>query len=171
MKNIWLCMVLLSVSFSMVNAQNSAVQNFFERYENDPEFTVVEISPKMFELMARLDVEDENAELDKLITTITGLKILIKEGSGIELYNQAFKELSQVKFEELLKVRDEQENIRFMVHEDANKIINELILLVGGDSTFVMLDLTGNIDLKTIGKLGKAIDVPGTEHLEKLDKN
>ena len=163
--------LILMMGSNLSFAQNSAVQKFFERYEDDPEFSVVEISPKMFQLMSRLDIEDEDGDLDELVNTITGLKILIREGNGIELYEQAFSELSKVKFEELLKVRDKDENIRFMVNEGSKDLINELILLVGGDSTFVMLDLTGNIKLKTIGKLGRALNVPGSEHLDKLEKH
>ena len=170
MKIQWLAtFALIFVSIQLSVAQSSAVQKFFERYEDDPEFSVVEISPKMFELMSRLNVE-EDEELEDLVQTVTGLKILIKEGNGIELYDQAFSELSQVKFEELLKVRDKDENIRFMVNEGSKDIINELILLVGGDSSFVMLDLTGNIKLNSISKIGKALDVPGSEHLEKLEE-
>ncbi len=149
-------------------SQNSAVRQFFERYEDDPDFSVVEISPKMFELMSRLSTEAEE-DIDELVQTITGLKVLIKEGKGHQLYDEAFAELSQIKFEELLKVRDKDENIRFMVNESADKVINELVLLVGGDSSFVMLDLTGNINLRSISKIGKALDVPGSEHLEKLE--
>ena len=171
MKNKLLALIVFSlIGSTLAWSQNSAVQTFFERYEDDPEFSVVEISPAMFRLMSRIEV-DEDGELDELINTVTGLKILIRDGEGYDLYDQAFEELSKVKFEELLKVRDKKENIRFMVNEGSNDIINELILLVGGDSSFVMLDLTGNIKLRTIGKLGKSLDVPGSEHLEKLNKN
>ena len=169
MKIRWMITVLCVLVAGGGWAQSSAVQNFFEKYEDDPTFSVVEISPKMFELMSRLNIEDEDG-IEELVQTVTGLKVLIKEGKGHALYEEAFAELSNVKFEELLKVRDKDENIRFMINESTDKVINELVLLVGGDSSFVMMDLTGNINLRSISKIGQALDVPGSEHLDKLEE-
>ena len=62
--------------------------------------------------------------------------------------------------------------MRFMVKEgNSPEIINQLVLLVGGNDDFVLMDLTGVINLKTIGKLSKSIDVPGVKHLEKLEEH
>ena len=108
-----------------------------------------------------------------LIKGITGLRILAKDkGDGTKLYNEAFSKISNNGFEELLTVRDGGENVRFMVREGKTPdIINQLVLLVGGSDDFVLMDLTGVLNLKTIGKLSKSIDVPGVKHLEKLEEH
>jgi hypothetical protein len=155
-------------------AQESALDQFFRSHQDDTAFTVVNISPKMFQMISRIDIEeDENGEVSELIKGITGLRILVKdEGDGTKLYDEAFAKISKHGFEELLTVRDKGENIRFMVKEGASaNIIKQLVLLVGGADDFVLLDLTGNINLKTIGKLSKSLDVPGMEHLDKLEKH
>ncbi|NND34314.1 MAG: DUF4252 domain-containing protein [Saprospiraceae bacterium] len=155
-------------------AQQSVLDQFFESHRDDTAFTVVNVSPKMFQMISRIDIEeDENGEISELIKGITGLRILVRDhGDGTKLYEDAFNKISRNGFEELLTVRDKGENIRFMVKEgNSADIIKQLVLLVGGADDFVLLDLTGNINLKTIGKLSKSLDVPGMEHLEKIEKH
>ncbi len=170
--------LILSLCFSLlglaIQAQISALDQFFKDYQDDPAFTVVNISPKMFQMLAQIDAEDEDsAEVMELVKGITSLRILVREESdGTKLYNDAFSRISKNGFEELLTVRDQGENIRFLVKEGSSpNIIQQLVLLVGGADDFVLMDLTGTINLKTIGKLSKSIDVPGAKHLEKLEKN
>jgi hypothetical protein len=152
----------------------SALDQFFSQHQDDPSFTVVNISPKMFQMLAQFDIEDEDGkEIMELVKGITSLRILVKEeGDGTKLYDDAFSKISKNGFEELLTVRDGGENVRFMVKEgNSPEIINQLVLLVGGSNDFVLMDLTGAINLKTVGKLSKSIDVPGVKHLEKLEKH
>lgn len=170
--NLTLIIILAFIGLN-VNAQ-SALDQFFNQHQDDTSFTVVNISPKMFQMLARIDTEDpESKEVMDLIKGITGLRILAKDsGDGTKLYNDAFSKISKNGFEELLTVRDGGENVRFMVKEgNSPEIINQLVLLVGGSDDFVLMDLTGVINLKTIGKLSKSIDVPGVKHLEKLEEH
>ncbi len=165
---------ILMLGFISGFAQQSALDQFFERYQDDPEFSVIFVSPKMFQMLARVDTDDPEAdEIMELVKGINGLRILIKdEGDGRALYDEAFSKISKNGFEELLTVRDKGENVRFMVREGVTEdVIKQLVLLVGGQDDFVMMDLTGNIDLKTVGKLGRSIDVPGVEHLKELEKH
>ncbi len=171
MKQIAILAALFIISFSTIQAQSS-LESFFKKYQDDEAFTIVNISPKMFEMIAKLDVDDDEGVIKTLANSITGLRILAKdEGDGSALYDEATRQITSNNFEELLTVRDKGENIRFLVREGSGDIIEHLVLLVGGLDQFVLLDITGSINLKTIGKLGSAIDVPGAEHLEKLNDN
>ena len=51
---------------------------------------------------------------------------------------------------------------------DNKGIINELVMISGGDSEFMLLTLYGEIDLKTVSKIGSKMDVKGLENLEKM---
>ncbi|MCB0688156.1 MAG: DUF4252 domain-containing protein [Saprospiraceae bacterium] len=171
-KNLALILILALMGVN-INAQ-SALDQFFSQHQDDTAFTVVNISPKMFQMLAHIDTDDpESEEVMDLVRGITGLRILAKDhGDGTKLYNDAFSKISKNGFEELLTVRDGGENVRFMVREgNSPDIIHQLVLLVGGADDFVLMDLTGVINLKTIGKLSKSIDVPGAKHLEKLEEH
>jgi hypothetical protein len=159
---------LFTVFTLQVFGQNSALEKFFSDYLEDPSFTVVNISPKMFKMISKLDIEDIDPEVKDLINSIEGLKVLAKEdGDGLKYYKEAYQKIDKNQYEELMTVRDQDENVRIYI-KDQGDIINELILLVGSKDEFVLLDIIGKIDLKTIGKLSKSLDVPGMEHLEKV---
>ncbi len=48
-------------------------------------------------------------------------------------------------------------------------IIEELLMLVGGKKSFVMLSLYGEIDLKNISKIAQEMRVEGLEKLGRMD--
>jgi hypothetical protein len=54
---------------------------------------------------------------------------------------------------------------------DKGNIIEELLLLVGSPDEFVLLSLTGKIDLDKISELSNTLDVQGLEHLDKLEQH
>lgn len=43
-------------------------------------------------------------------------------------------------------------------------------LMIGGGKDNVLICITGNIDLKSISKLSKAMDIEGMENIEKVEK-
>ncbi len=163
-----LCLALCS----MVVWAQSPVQSLFDKYQDHPDFSTVTISPKMFQLIAKLDIDEVEDDLEDLVKSIKGLRILIKDSGDTDaLYREASTEIGKGSYEELLTVRDEGENVRFMIKEGSGDIIEELVLLVGGGDQFVLLDLRGDMDIKDIGKLGNSLDIPGSEHLDKLEKH
>ncbi len=152
-------------------SQVNSLDQFFNTYQEDPDFTVVSISPKLFQMFSKLDLDEESEDLKSLVSSINSLRILVRDSmDGRGLYEDAFTQLSNDSFDELLTVRDGSENVRFLIREGSNDIIKQLVLLVGGANEFVLLDIAGNIDLQTVGKLGKTLDIPGGEHLEKVGK-
>jgi len=69
----------------------------------------------------------------------------------------------------LLTARGDGENVSFMV-KDNGDIVEELLMIVGGDTDFALMSFIGNIDLKKIGQLAKALDIDDLEYLQKLDE-
>ena len=43
-------------------------------------------------------------------------------------------------------------------------------MIVGGEKNFALLSFSGNIDLKKIGKLAKALEINNLQYLDKLDE-
>jgi hypothetical protein len=140
----------------------------------DEDFTVVYVSPKMFNLISRLDLNEVNEDPDaklvmETVKDIRGLRVLTTDVKPMERYKEAMNMISTKEYEVLVTVRDKGENVRIWVKED-NKVINELLLLVGALDEFVMLSFVGNIDLEKISRLANELDVKGVEHLDKVGK-
>ena len=171
MKNIFFAILFLG--FSQVGvSQMDAITKYFDQYKEDTRFTMVEVSPKMFQMIANLAQEEiKDKEVLEMLSEMQGLKILTTEHSPNEFYKEALNKINTNEYEEFLTVRDGDQNVRFMVKDQDNgNIVNELLLLVGGDDEFVMLSFAGKIHLDKVAKLAKNMDIEGLEHLEKLDK-
>lgn len=159
--------LMLSISgFSQVDA----ISTYFNKYQEDTSFTVVYISPKMFEMISKLAEDEIEPEIQEVIKDLKGLRILTTERNGMKYYNEVTKTLNLKSYEELMTVRDGDSNVRFVV-KDSGDIIEELLLLVGSEDEFVMISFVGKIDLEKIAKLSNSADINGLEHLEKIGKN
>ncbi|MBL6445205.1 DUF4252 domain-containing protein [Fulvivirga sp. 29W222] len=158
----------------MITVQLSAqdaISKFFSTYEEDTDFTHVSVTSRMFGLFTNLEMDsEEDQEVMDAISKLKGLKILAKENTtkGKELYKEAFSLIPKSEYDELMSVRDEDKDMKFMIKEKDGKI-SELLMVMGGDNEFFILTLFGEIDLKQISKISRAMDIDGLEGLEKLD--
>ncbi len=169
MKNIILSLLVVFLGSSLQG--QDAITKYFDQYRDDDRFTMVSINKKMFELIANIAEEEVDAELLEMLNEMQGLKILTTQDSPQSFYKEAINKINTNDYEELMTVRDKDQNIRFMVKDqNGGKIVNELLLLVGGEEEFVLLSFVGKIYLNKIAQLAKNMDIDGIEHLEKLEK-
>jgi len=168
-------LIIIGIIFASItaNAQDDAISKFFEKYQDDDDFTQVSITSRMFGLFTDMEVnnEDDQEVLDA-ISKITGLKILVKDNArnGKALYKEAYAKLPKGEFDELMSIRDGDSDMKFLIKEKGN-IISELLMIAGGDDEFFILSIVGDIDLKQISKLSSKMDIDGLENLERLHKD
>ncbi len=158
---------------SLCFGQQDAIEKYFSKYKDNEDFTVVYISPKMFSLISKLDDNDMDDEMRDAIKGLKSLKILTTDHGGARFYNEAKSLINTNEYEVLMTVRDDDSDIEFLVKDSADgNIVNELLLLVGGEDDFVLLSFFGEIHLNKLSKLAESIEIDGMEHLDKLeDKN
>lgn len=170
MKNSILTLVLFCFVGSLIG-QSNAIDKYFDQYKDDERFTMVYVSPKMIQMAAQIAEESVDEDITNMLKDLEGLKILKTDVNPIAFYEEAIKKINTKDFEELMTVRDQGQNVKFLVKdEDNGNIVNELLLLVGGEDEFVLLSFVGKIQLDKVAKLAKQLNVTGSEHLEKLDK-
>lgn len=172
-KHVFLLPLFLLVTLLNVSAQNDGITRFFKQYEDDERFTMVFVSPKMFQMVAKIETDDEDwNSIREVVKDLGGLRVLTADsiGDGVGMYKSALSRVPQNEYSELLTVRDGKENVRFWI-KDTGNIIEELLLLVGSDDSFTMLSFTGKIDLDKISQLSKTLDIDGAEHLGKVKKS
>jgi len=169
MKTIIAFLIMIAVTTG-VYAQGESVNKFFNKYATDESFTSATISSKMFSLITNMEVESpEDKEVVNAISKLKGLKVLGKENTSDArgLYKEAFGLVTK-DYEELMSVRDKDKDMKFFIRESGGKI-NELLMVMGGADDFMLLSLYGEIDLKSISRIGRKMNVDGLEQLEKID--
>lgn len=170
MKKLMIGAVLVMLTIS-ANAQNDAITKFFSKYQDNPDFTQVTVSSKMFGLFTNMDVEKpEDKEILEAISKIKGLRVIAKDEArdSRELYKEALSIVPK-DYEELMFVRDKDEDMKFLIKESGGRI-SDLIMISAGNDEFRMLSLFGDIDLKKISRIGSKMNIDGLEHLHKMEK-
>ena len=62
------------------------------------------------------------------------------------------------------KLYEKDQDVKFLINENNGKIV-ELLLIAGGKDENALISIQGNIDLKTISKLSKSMQIDGLKHL------
>lgn len=171
MKRLVLIMIVSVMAFQ-VNAQNDAISKYFAKYMGNDDFMSVNISGKMFQMMSsiELDNKDEQEFMNNSIGKIKGVKVIAaqKDVDGDAMYKEALSLVDGKGFEELMSVKEENKNIKFLIKEKNNKI-DELFMVMGGKNEFGLLSIVGDgIDLNMLYKLSKTVGLDGFNELERL---
>ena len=173
MKKIVAIIMMVAIVSAASAQQPGALSKFFSKYSGDERFMEVKISPKMFSLITNMDVETpEDKETIDAISKLKGLTVLRGE-EGVDsraLYKEAIS-LVPKDYEELMSVRDKDVDMKFFIKETSPGKISELLMVSGGMKEFTTMSLVGEIDLKTISRIGRKMEVDGLDKLEKLHDN
>ena len=167
MNKLFSLVILLFVGFG-ASAQSDAIDRFFEQYQDDEEFTMVYVSPKMFEMFAKVAGDELDMELQSLVKDLKGLKVLRTEKNADQVYKDAMGKIPTKEYELLMTARDDGQNIKILTKTKGEDIIEELLLLVGGSDEFILVSFMGNINLNDLAKIAGKLDIDGVKHLEKL---
>lgn len=163
--------MLLTVVSNSLLAQSDAFVKFYDKYSSNTAFTQVSVTSKMFSLFTEMEgTDEEEKQLLEVIGKLKGLKVLAAD--SITNSKKYFTEASAAikgSYEELMSVKNAQEDVLFMIRESGGKV-SELLMLVGGNNKFFIMSLFGEIDLKQISKLSGAMRIKGMEYLDNIDK-
>ncbi len=142
-----------------INAQsNDAIQTFFKKYAEDESFTSIQIAPKLFELIAKLDINDPDyKDVKSMIKNMKYITILTKETKDNKnLYAEAIKTINRQEYEPLMTVKDKEDNVQFLIKEK-NGIVSELFMAAGSDNDFVLMSMVGDVSLADVSKLANKV--------------
>jgi len=172
------CMAFLMVPL-LVNAQ-SPIDKVFDKYVSQDGFTTVNISKEMFQMLMQMGQGDSKdtsmVEMKKMMEQLTGLKVLTfsfdstKIVKAVAIYNEFAGVFPANTYKELMSINEGRQNIKFMTKQDASGKISEMVMLMKDKNEVAVLSLTGNIDLSTVSKLSKGMNIKGMEGLHKMSK-
>ena len=158
MKRVILLIVAVALPALMI-AQNSAVDNLFNKYKGKDGVTTVQISPELFQIMNAMDIseiDDHDIPFDK----VASVKILTIEdeetNQGVNFYDEIKDELKTDDFAEVMTVDDGGETVRMWMKAD-KAVVSEFLLIVGGDDN-VLIYITGNFNMNDLEGLAQSFD-------------
>jgi len=154
MKTKYLLIIICILSSSLIGAQNNTFSGLFEKYEDEDDVTVVNISKAMFKLIPG-NISTGNVDIKNIIPKIESLLIITsdKKNTKDKMYSE-FKTVAgkDKSFEELMRIKDGKSNVTFNAKKSGD-IIKELVMLVNNDDDFVAIQILGNFTLEDIQKI------------------
>jgi hypothetical protein len=145
------------------------------------------MQPKMFQMLGKMSVSSDDPEAKDffdLVNSVTSFKVITTENTTIseDIGSWVTTRLKSSSYEELMRVKDGESNVKFYVKEGKDDDhVKELLMFVTGLSDkdievdgrnleTVLLSLTGDINLQDIAKLTEKMDLPGGQQLKKAGK-
>jgi hypothetical protein len=158
-------------------------QSVFDTYKSNESVTYVSISPQMFSMLAKLNIDDtdpEAKEFLELISQINTFKLLRTDEPTISDdfsdWTQEYVKTDQLT--ELMQVSEDQTTVYFYAAlSEKENIVDQLVMLAQEDNDNAALDdryqtvllyIDGKIDLARIASLVQKLDIPAGEELNKL---
>lgn len=170
MKKLLLSIVLIAGVLT-VNAQ-SPVDKIFNKYAGQDGYTTVIINSFMFKILASIETDDPDYESFKKATSgIESIRILAQDGGNSEGFGrELIDNLSRKDYEELMVVKEADEEVLFLAREEGGIITEFLLIVSGKDGDDALIVFTGNIDLESIASLSSGLDLPAMESLKDFDE-
>ncbi len=180
-------LIVLVMAIMLLPFTGMAQKNIFEKYSDNADVTYVSIKPKMFQMIAKMGINVEDAEAKAymdMVQSITSFKTIVTDNQAIATDISKWVKSRSGGLEELMEVKDDGTEVKFYVKEgkDADHVKELLIFVDGIDKMMedkieingrerkietVVVSLTGDIDLNQISKLTDKMNIPGGQHLEK----
>src|SRR5690606_2140065 len=163
-------------------------QNIFEKYNGNSDVTYVSIQPKMFQMIAKMGINVDDAEAKAymdMVKSITSFKTIVTDNKTIATDLSKWVKSRSSSLEELMQVKDGGTEVKFYMKENKDSDhVKELLIFVNGINQVmkangvdvdgqqrkietVVVSLTGDINLNEISKLTSKMNIPGGKHLEK----
>lgn len=149
MKKIILFITLI-ISASSVSGQKS-IDALFDKYSGKDGFVTVTFNGNLLKFI----FEDENSD-NPVPSGITELRILAQEESnmaGENFYDLAIKGIDLSDYEEFMKVKEKDQDLRMLVRAEGNKF-REFLLIAGGEDN-VIIQVKGKMTFKEAKKFSE----------------
>tara|TARA_R110002050_G_scaffold4573_1_gene22069 strand:+ start:52365 stop:52928 length:564 start_codon:yes stop_codon:yes gene_type:complete len=181
-------LIVFVMAIMLLPLTGIAQNDIFEKYSDNSDVTFVSIKPKMFQMIAKMGIDIDDAEAKSymdMVKSITSFKTIVTDNKAISADISKWVKSRSSALEELMEVKDDGTEVKFYIKEgkDADHVKELLIFVNGIDKAMkgqgveingenrkietVIVSLTGDIDLNEISKLTDKMNIPGGKHLEK----
>jgi hypothetical protein len=183
--------ILIAVVALLMLPLSGIAQNVFDKYSDNENVTYVSIKPKMFQMLAKMDINTDDPEAQEyinMVNSITSFKTMATDDKDISSDIVKWVKSRSTSLEELMVVKDNGVNMTFYIKEGKDEDhVSELLMFINGLEAVtknsnievngkkrtvetVVISITGDIDLNQISKLANKMDLPGGDELEKKNK-
>lgn len=138
MKKIFFALFTISLLSSC--ATNTSFNSFYQEHQDDSDFSLGLSSSLITSFLPDEDIED----IKPLLKKAKHVRILVFSEDAADKTEQFDKFINRSKFDKVVKVKDDGDNIAFFTLEDKKKI-KEVVLEISSEDDLVLLGLKTNL--------------------------
>lgn len=161
---------VLSLVF-LLTYLNVFSQSIFDKYEEKQEVISMVVSQKMFDIFSKIEAKDKEAQdFMRIAKNLSGLRVFVTENQQVaqQMNADVLSYQRSANLSSLTRMQDKGTKINFYIKEGTTpEHMSELLMVVDKASTFMLVNLTGNISFDDIKFLVKKMDLP--KELESLN--
>jgi hypothetical protein len=131
-----LWILILTTSFSFVYGQKS-IDALFSKYAGNDGFVTFTLKGNLLKFLSS---EIDEGEKCKWPEKITEIRILVQEDEGIRaenFYDLVMKDINLRDYEEFMRVKDSDQDLRMLVRTDGD-FIREFLMIGGGEDNLII---------------------------------
>lgn len=166
--NFYIIFFFFSISF-ILNAQNKAVDEIFNKYADSEGFKAVVMSDPASVLLKNKSNEESELARDLLkgIKTIKTIAYKPDEGKPNQKGKNFCRDIAKFNpgnsFTEIFSLNEGKVRIKSMVNKSGDKV-SEFVMIISGENESTLIWLNGDINVQSIGNIGRLL------HLRTPDK-
>lgn len=182
-KNIMKSKKIMLIVLLAITPLFSFSQSIFEKYEDLDEVSTVVVTKSAFKLMGKIGGDSKEAKeyiddvknLDNLaVYSTSDVSVASKMRADVKKY------LKTDNLAELFRVKDKEGNVKIYIKEGKDDDhVKELFMFIeniekykidGESMKATIVSLTGDIDLKKVGRIIDKMNIPGGSHIKQATK-
>ncbi len=139
-----LLLAALTITITSASGQKS-VDDLFERYAGREGFNTVTINGNLLKLFCSGEDNNDN----RFPAKITEIRILSQENDNMKVenfYDYVMKDLNLNNYEEFMRVKESDQDMRMLVRSEGNKF-KEFLLIAGGKDN-ALIQIKGSMTFK-----------------------
>lgn len=187
---------ILNLIFAVIFMASASAQknidlykHLTEKYADKDGFSASQISNDMFDLYLKKNKIDEKSPLSEALNSLDKITVVaqsnfnFKAGSGSfntpdqnknqvanDIFNEILEYYKNGNFSLLKTEKRMGEDVKVYLKKNQDKI-ETLALITNSSAATSLVELNGDIDLKTVSELSSALNLRGLENLYKIDNN
>jgi hypothetical protein len=168
MKRMVFTLVIAALAASLYG-QKDPLDDFFSNYSDREGYSSVIINGNIFGILKAFDDDPDLAELDRKVTSVRIVSRKGAPGAGdAGLISEIGKVIRRGKYEDLMTVRDNGSDLRFMI-KSRGDVITELLVVSAGDNETV-IQVCGKLTREDVERMSEG-NGDGLARLEILENS
>jgi hypothetical protein len=179
-KSVSILAIAAFVMISILTHAQSPIDKIYEKYSGQDGFTAVNFTKEMFQMIQQMkigdSVGDDMNEMKHIVDQLSGIKVLMYDFDSsqvvkaVAMYNEFAGVYPSSVYKELMTVQEGRQFVKFMTKQESAGKVSEFVMLLKDKNEVGVISLTGNIDLASISKMSKFMNIKGMDNLNKIKK-